>query len=163
MALATEEGIRDRIAVLIEAITPSLLSNDKFRQWRDEGKADFATDVASSPTAALRRFQVKSITERGIPEVSNMTTAQHVARFRISISYPNNSRAGAQGARDRADLFDRDWNKINFVVGIYGRANFSAGNDCTPLGITAPEPDVGDAVTVVTFEASYNYTLDVTA
>jgi hypothetical protein len=117
------------MAVLIEAIAPTILAGDKFRQWRDEGKADFAADVAAQPAGCLRRFHIESVTERGIPEVSNMTTAQIRCTFRISVAYPNNSRSGSRGARDRADMIDRDWNKLNFVVGLYGRANFSGTND----------------------------------
>lgn len=163
MATATEETIRDRVAVLLEALTPLTLSSDKFRQWRDEGKADFVADVSAQPAGCLRRFHLESSGERGNPEVSNTDTARYVARFTLMIAYPNNSRAGSQAARDRADMMDGDARKIDFSIGIYGRANFSSTHDCTPLGCVKQPPIVGDAVTVAVYELSYEYTLALNA
>ena len=47
-------------------------------------------------------------------------------------------------------------------MGIYGRANFSGTNDCTPLGATK-EVDKGEKVTYLVATASYEYVLDVDA
>ena len=60
MALTTAAAIRDRIAVLIEAITPDVLAADPFLRHRDEG--DFRGWVDVNPAASLRRFQVRAMT-----------------------------------------------------------------------------------------------------
>lgn len=61
--------------------------------------------------------------------------SQLVARMQIRIAYPHDKRAGAQGARDRDDIIDADWRKIDYNCGIYGAGNFPVGSthNCTPI------------------------------
>ena len=59
MALATAESIRDRIYALIEALTPTALSADKFRRYRNESGADFDAWAEKTASGAFRRFQVR--------------------------------------------------------------------------------------------------------
>ena len=54
MTLSTAAAIRDRIAVLIEALTPTVLASDLFLRHRDEGS--FEAWIDANPSAALRRF-----------------------------------------------------------------------------------------------------------
>jgi hypothetical protein len=54
------------------------------------------------------------------------------------VPYPQTHRYGADNARDRDDVIEQDWLKINRAVGIYARGNFTTATDgsydCTPLG-----------------------------
>ena len=61
---ATVETIRDQIYTLIEALTPTINSHDKFHRCRNEDAADFRTDSETQPAGSLRRFQVRARTER---------------------------------------------------------------------------------------------------
>lgn len=161
MAVATPETIRNRVAALIEAQTPTSDSGTRFRQSRDEAAADFVTQSESAPTACLRRFQVRNPGTRGIPEVSNHDNSRHELTLRIRVAYPNSHRFG--GARDRDDVMDEDDRKINYVCGIYGRANFSGSNDCTPLGIVREDDERGEKVTFMVLTFTCSYVLDVDA
>lgn len=162
MSTATVETIRDRIITLIAALTPTSLTGDKFRVSRDESQADFRLASESAPAGCFRRFQVDDDGRDDLPEVSNTDTAQLRVTFTITVAYPNTHRYGAAAGRDRKDVIDEDWRKLNFAVGIYGRANFSGTNDCTPLGCRK-EIDKGEKVTYLVVTAEYLYNLDVDA
>mgnify|MGYP001566961644 CR=1 FL=1 len=163
MPVATLESLRDRIIVLITALTPTSLTGDKFRGSLDESEADFRKAAEAAPAGCLRRFQVRNDGSDDLPAVSNADTAQLRAKLRILVAYPQTHRYGGSAGRDRDDVIDQDWRKINFSVGVYGRANFSTTHDCTPLGCRK-EVEIGTSgvdYLVIAFEA--NYYLDVDA
>jgi hypothetical protein len=134
VSLATAESIRDRIYALIEALTPTSLSSDKFRRYRNEDGADFQAWAEKNPAAALRRFQVRQAGDDGEPDVSNTTEETVEIEFEILIGYPANHRYGPANGMDRDDVRKQDWKQIKHTIGIDGRGNFSSGHDCTPLG-----------------------------
>lgn len=162
MPTATPETIRDRIITLISALTPTSLAADKFRVARDEAAADFRGWAEQNPAACLRRFQVRYDGNAEPPEVTNLDVAQLRMRVRILIAYPQTHRFGGAAGRDRDDVIDEDWRKLDYSVGIYGRANFSGTNDCTPMGCQR-EIERGQGVDFLTITAEYIYTLDVDA
>lgn len=162
MATATVETIRDRIITLITALTPTSLSGDKFLVSRDESQADFRIASESAPAGCFRRFQVDDDGRDDLPEVSNTDIAQLRVSFTITIAYPNTHRYGVNAGRDRKDVIDEDWRKVNFSIGVYGRANFSSTHDCTPLG-ARKEVDKDEKVTYLVITAEYLYSLDVDA
>ena len=128
---ATLEAIRDRMIALVEAIAPSLVSGVKFRHSQDEFAGDFQAFAESTPAGAFRRFQVRHDGRDETPEVSMVDQSTLRAVITLTFAYPHDKRAGGQGARDRDDCIDADWRKINYAVGLYGRANFSGTNNCT--------------------------------
>lgn len=134
MALATAESIRDRIYALLEALTPTSLTTDKFRRYRNEDGADFEAWAEGKPTAALRRFQVRQVGDDGEPDVSNTTEEIVEIDLEITIAYPQTHRYGPANGMDRDDVRKQDWKQIKHAIGIDGRANFSSSHDCTPLG-----------------------------
>ncbi len=162
MPTATIETIRDRIIALITAIQPTSLTGDRFRVSRDEDMADFRVASESNPPGCLRRFQVDDDGRDELPLVTNTDVARLRVRFVIQVAYPNTHRYGAAAGRDRKDVIDEDWRKLNYALGIYGRANFSGTNDCTPLG-AVKEVDKGEKVTYLVATADYEYVLDVDA
>lgn len=163
MAFATPEAIRDRIIALIEAIAPTSLTADKFRVSRDEASADFRAWSEQNKTACLRRVQVRNPGARTIPLVTNHDAARHELTLNVLIAYPNTHRYGVAAARDRDDVIDEDFRKLDYAIGIYGRANFSGTHDCCPLGLERNDDERGDGVTFLSLTWRGEYVLDVDA
>lgn len=159
MSTATPETIRNRVAALIEALTPTTNVGDKFRQTRDEAAADFVQQAESTPTACLRRFQVRNAGSRGTPATSNVDVSQHELELRIRVAYPNSHRFGS--GRDRDDVIDEDFRKLDFAIGIYGRANFSSTHDCCPTGLFREDDERGEKVSFLVMRFTCLYFLDV--
>ncbi len=134
MPLVTAEAIRDRIYTLIESLTPTSLASDKFRRHRNEGDANFEEWAEKNPAAALRRFQVREVSEDGEPDVSNTTEEAVETELEVRIAFPQSHRYGAANGMDRDDVRKLDWKQIKQTIGANGRANFSGTSDCTPLG-----------------------------
>ena len=159
MATATPETIRNRIATLIAALTPTSDTGVKFVQSRDEAAADFPAWCEANPAACLRRFQVRYDGNDSLPPVSAVDNSLQSATFVILIAYPLTHRYG--NGRDRDDVMDEDWRKINYSCGIYGRANFSSTNDCTPLGCErSVERGEKTDMLVVTFRCTFYLDVD---
>jgi hypothetical protein len=160
MALATAESIRDRIAEVLVALTPTSLSSDKFRQYRNEGAADFEEFITKNPAAAFRRFQVREIGDESNPLTSNTTEERLPVEFEIVIAYPQTHRYGSGNALDRDDVARQDWKAIKHAIGIDGRANFTSATDgsydSTPLGATRTRETMGaNDVSVIRVQFEY--------
>lgn len=162
MALATAEAIRNQIATLLEALTPSNLSSTKFRQFRNEGDADFDSVMEKNPPAALRRFQVREVGDDEPPLVSNLATERVRLRVEIRIAYPQTHRYGPANGMDRDDVMNQDWRDINYKIGLYGRGNFSSTHDCTPLGAVKTREE-GGKIDYLVIAADYEYLRSLTA
>ena len=160
MAVATLEAIRDRVAVLITAITPTINSGDKFEQSQDERNADFQQQSEEQPLGAFRRFQVRSSGDEEPPSVSNTDQSRVEATMIVTVAYPHNKQAGPVSGRDRDDCIDSDWKLINYRIGIYGRANFSSTNDCAPMG-GEKFVERGDACDFLVIRMRLSYVVDV--
>ncbi len=133
MSVATIEAIRDRVLTLVEAITPTSDVGVRFRRYRAEAGATFDEDMNKNPTGAHRRFIVRYRGTDATPDVSNTTEERVRAVLEVHVAYPQTQRYGGANALDRDDVIEQDWLKINYAVGMYGRANFSSTNDCVPL------------------------------
>lgn len=156
MSLATAAAIRDQIYSLIEALTPTSLSADKFRRYRNELGARFEDDMEANPPAALRRFQVREVGDDGEPDVSNTTEEAVETTFEVLIAYPQTHRYGADNAMDRDDVRKQDWKQIKHTLGCDGRANFTSTYDCTPLGATMTR-QAGSACDFSVITARFRY------
>lgn len=163
MAVSTPGAIRDRVIALVTALTPTDLAGDRFRVSRDTDDAAFRASCLAAPQACLRRFQVRQQGKRGTPVVSNVDVARHPLALTIIVAYPNTHRYGAAAGRDRDDVIDEDIRRLDYVCGIYGRANFSTTHDCTPLGLDDdPEVETDGAVSFLVVVARYEYVMTVT-
>lgn len=156
MALATAEAIRDRIYTLVEAITPTSLTATKFLRHRNEGSADFDEWAEKNPAAALRRFQVREVGDDEPPLVSSVTQERVRVRYAIRVAYPQTGRYGSANGMDRDDVINQDWLKLNYAIGIYGRAGFSSTNDCTPLGAVKTR-ESGGKIDYLVVTADFEY------
>jgi hypothetical protein len=143
MALATLASIRDRILTVIESLTPSTLSGNKFLRHRAERDGVFDEWVEKNPSAALRRVDCSEVGSDETPEVSSATEEAVFADLEIRVAYPQSHRYGPDNARDRRDAQNLDWKAINAAVCLYGRASFSGSNDCTPISATKTVESVG--------------------
>lgn len=156
MAIATAEAIRDRLYTLVEGITPTSLSADKFRRYRNEDAAGFDEWAEKNPGAAFRRVQIREVGDDEPPLVSNMDTERVRVTFEIRIPYPQTHRYGPANAMDRDDVANQDWRAINYKIGIYGRSNFSGSYDCTPLGAVKSR-DAGGKIDYLVITADFEY------
>jgi hypothetical protein len=153
---ATAESIRDRIASVMESLTPTSLTSTKLRQHRNEGDALFEDWCEKNPAAAFRRFQIREVGDDEPPLVSSVTQEIVRVRYEIRGAYPQSHRYGPQNALDRDDVLNQDWVSINRAVGIYGRANFTGAYDCTPLpAVKTREQGAKVDYLVVTVEYEY--------
>lgn len=134
MSLSTIEAIRDRLLTLIESLTPTTLSGNKFLRYRAERDGNLVDWAEKNPGACLRRVSATETGEDEPPDVSSVTEEWVVATVEVRVAYPQTHRYGPDNERDRKDCMNADWKAINYLIGIYGRGNFSGTNDCTPLG-----------------------------
>lgn len=164
MALATAESIRDRIYALIEAITPTSLTSDKFRRYRNEDGADFQAWAEGHATAALRRFQVREVGDDEPPLVTHLTRETVRVRYAITLAYPQTHRYGAANAMDRDDVMNQDWKQIKYAItgtGGVARANFTSAvdgeYDCTPLASSTKTREQGGKVDYLVISVEFEY------
>ena len=155
MAIATQEAIRDRLYTLVESRSPTSLTT-KFLRFRNEDSADFDDWAEKNPAAAFRRFQIREAGDDELPDVSNPDLEAVIIQFNIRIAYPQSHRYGAANAMDRDDVMNQDWKLLNAALGIYGRANFSSTNDCTPLGAVKTR-EQGGKVDFLVVTARFRY------
>jgi hypothetical protein len=120
----TVESIRDRIIDVIAALTPTALSGDLFRPYRNEGAAEFMLAMESAPTGALRRVQVIDDGSDEPPEMSSGVEEERLVTFQVLVAYPQTGRYGAEQGLDRHDVMKQDQRQIEQAIGLHGRANF---------------------------------------
>lgn len=156
MALATVEAIRDRILTVLESLTPTSLSSDKFRRYRNEGAGDFTDWAEKSLSAAFRRIQIRNLGDDTTPETTSGIEERVRVTFEFRVAYPQNHRYGGANALDRDDVIEQDWRSINYAVCLYGRANFSSTHDCTPLP-AEKSIDRASGVDFLVVRATYEY------
>jgi hypothetical protein len=148
LSLSTIEAIRDRLLTLIEAITPTTLSGNKFLRHRAERDGNLVDWAEKNPGACLRRVGAREVGPDEPPTVSNMTEERVIGVLEIRIAYPQTHRYGPDNARDRDDVIREDWKKIKYAIsgdGGAARGNFTGTYDCTPLPATM-EFDRGQGV-----------------
>jgi hypothetical protein len=162
MALATAEAIRDRIYTLIESLTPTSLSADKFRRYRNEGGAEFDAWAEKNAAGAFRRFQVRETSDDELPETSSGIEERVRIRYTLRMAYPQTHRYGGANAMDRDDVMNKDWRAINEAVGIYGGGNFTSTYDAIPLGATKTR-EAGQAIDYLVVTLNFEYLRSIAA
>ena len=162
--LTTIARIRDRIVMVISALTPTSLSGDKFRAYRNEGNGDFIEWVTANPQASLRRFQVRQLSFPTEPDISNTDMERVQVILGLVVAYPQSHRYGAQNALDRDDVMTEDLKQIEYALGPAGASNFQLQNpNATFVGRTVDQiregaPGVDAIQMAITFEFSRSTT-----
>lgn len=146
MAATTAAAIRDRISTVVTALTPTLLSSDRFRESRNEYAANFREWVLGSPAGAFRRFQVRDIGEDTPADSSNTTEELRAATYEVVIAYPQTHRYGDQAALDRDDVMSADQHQIETAIGMRGTSNFTSSNPNAAWVSGSTAREVGDGV-----------------
>lgn len=121
----TAAEIRSRIIDVIRGLARAELASTPFVPYRNEGRGDFRQWCEENPAKALRRFQVRDTGDDQPPAVSNTDHEEREITFVALVAYPQTGRAGQQGALDRDDLMSGDQHRIEFAIGMCGRANFA--------------------------------------
>lgn len=145
MSTTTSKEIREHIAAVIEALTPSVHELVPFVSYIDAAGADFRRWARSHPADCTRVFQVRTIaTSQG--DASNTDVQARLATFDIVVAYSQRWRAGQ--SLDRDDTMEADQIQIEGAVGRDGYANFAGANPhASWLGPSAP-----GSQTLTTFE-----------
>lgn len=124
----TAPALRDYIIALVTALTPDVLSGDRFIAFRNEGNGDFVVAMEAAPAGALRRVQVRYSGDDDPPIVTNTDHERQLVTFQIMVAYPHTGRYGADMALDRDDVMRSDQHQLEETVGLYGQANFVSPN-----------------------------------
>jgi hypothetical protein len=127
MATTTVALVRDRIAALITAMTPTSLASDTFRNYRYESDGEIRPWALGNP-GCLRRFSVRQVPGDRVPLVSNVNQEQVRITIEIVVCYPQSHRYGDTAALGRDDVIRADSLQIDKATGMYGRANFASGS-----------------------------------
>jgi len=157
VALSTASAIRDRARVILAAIDPVSLLGDRFRDFRNEGTADFREWAEANAPGAFRRYQIRDVGTDEMPLVSNTVHELHRMTLEVVVAYPQSHRYGDDNAMDRDRVIDEDWDYICFNLGHTGRVHFFSGHDCTPLGFTSKTVERGDVCDFLVAEFEYEY------
>lgn len=159
LAIATTEGsIRDRAIAVVESLVPTDLKRDRFRHHRNEDDGEFTDWCIKNPDAAFRKFQVRTTGTRKPPDVSNCDIHELRVTLRIMIAYPQTARAGVKQALSRDDVMEHDLTKIDFAIGMTGRANFAPPYpDACWRELDVPERIVRAPIDFLLLEETYSY------
>lgn len=154
---STTDLIRDRIAQILKGLTPSMQATNRFREIRGEGADDLMTWAEENPTAAFRVFQVQFDGMVGVPEVSNSDFEERLARFVVTIAYPNDGRAGKRQSISLEKMIGQDLDQLEKVIGLYSRANFSAPYPDACFRDWSSSRSTLDVCTYLTVEVTYSF------
>ena len=161
MSLATAAAIRDRVHVLVEAITPTSHSGVKFLRVRNERDGKIEEWAAKNIPACLRRFQARQVQADEPPATSSVVEERVRLNLELRVCYAQDGRFGRDNALDRDDVINEDWKAINAALGVYGRANFSSTHDCTPMPATM-EMERVDGIDFMVVKLQYEYLRSIT-
>lgn len=134
-ATTTYADIRDNYIRLIEAITPTLLSQLAFRRGpRDKELAEWA----GGNSAALRKFEIRLAGDVQDPDVMDFNDADRFEEAEILIAYPV---LPALYGRDDLDELEKvmrsDARQVRDVV--FSPGNYLAGQSAAFVEIMQPE------------------------
>lgn len=146
MAITTSKAIRDRIAAVVGALTPTVHAELPFVPYRDEAGADFRRWANAHPQVCTRRVQARAVSGEQPPDVANTDVSAQLATFDVIVAYARRWRAGA--SFDRDDTMEADRILIERAIGRDGYGNFALSNpNASWLG-----PDARGSQTGTTFE-----------
>jgi hypothetical protein len=123
MAVTTAKAIRDRIAVVVAALTPTVHNTLGFVAYTDTAGADFRRWARSHPGVCTRRFQVHTVGAEQSADVSNTDVEARLATYEVIVAYSRRWRAGR--GFDRLDTMLADQAQIERAIGRDGGANFA--------------------------------------
>lgn len=128
-SLALPDGtvatIRATMLTAVEAISPLLHSDDKFRR-HDSSQQDFAEWCETNPASAFRRFHIRDTGDlEGEGAISDVEWTW--CTIQAAIAYPKNYRAGEDMGHELDDLIASDMRQIRATIGLNGYASIETG------------------------------------
>lgn len=126
MATTTSKAIRERIAAVVAALTPTNHLELPFVSYLDAQGADFRRWARAHPQVCTRVFQARSVSTAQPPDASNTDVEARLATFDVIVAYAKRWRAGA--SFDRDDTMESDQIQIEHAIGRNGFGNFAGAN-----------------------------------
>lgn len=120
----TIDDIIGRMTTVIEGLTPTSHSSDRFRVHREEVE-DFIELCEQQPAGVLRRVQIIETGDDEPPETSSGSEEERTVTIRVIVAYPKTGRYGSLQGRDRRKVLREDQRLIEQAVGMHGKANFT--------------------------------------
>ena len=127
MATTTLKLIREQWATLLQALTPSSLIAQKFREYKD--RKEFRDWSEDSPSAALRRFFIEDGMDYELPLSSNMDDEEITTEMTLMVAYPKDGRYGSGEGKTMRDVMREDMHQIDTALGHRGIANYVSGQN----------------------------------
>jgi hypothetical protein len=125
----TVSALRSRARALVAAIVPTVMSDDRLIEYRNEGGADFRAWARANPTAAFRRWQLRDTGDDQSPSMQNTDLEARTIAFTLIVAYPQDERAGDAAALSRDDLALADETLIRLAIGVEGYANWTGADN----------------------------------
>jgi hypothetical protein len=133
----TARAIRDLMTSAITALTPTSLSSDRYKLYRED-QVTFATWAGQNPQACFRWFSVLDTGVRAPPSVMTGNNQRDLVRFQLQVGYPITNRYGQDAGRSLDDVMEEDQRQLEHAVGPFGSVTF--GIDTTPLVLPDQTP-----------------------
>lgn len=115
--MATTPGaIRDRMATLIAAVTPTVHAAQRLRQHREE--QPFREACEASPSACLRRFTVRSEGDTSQAAVTDHVVERVEETMLVEVAYPTDWRHGGTQLLGLDDVINADAVRIEAAIGV---------------------------------------------
>ena len=110
--------------VLVQALTPTTLSSDRFLAHREGG--DLRTWAEAHPTACLRRFSIRNLGDCAPAVVSDTRVEETSDTFEVVIAYAPNGRHGPNFLTEVDKAIESDQTQVHKTIGPPGYASLTA-------------------------------------
>jgi hypothetical protein len=153
----TFNSIRDQQIALIEALTPSSLSGQKFRRHREA--TPFMGWVEANPAACFRRFEILRNWDDDQQPTSDGSLEGAAHSMEVRVAYPLREKGlyGPENERDMDELIDQDRRLIDGAIGLNGGVNYvSSQHLCESTGHEVGTAGEGARVLSITFSLLYD-------
>lgn len=114
MSLAT---IRQSMCTAVKAISPTLHSDEKFREWPNT--SDFVEFCEKNPASARRLFFIRGTGDVRI-ESDNSSMRWEITEVECVVAYPRDFHAGELMLNDLDDLIESDLLQFDATIGTAG-------------------------------------------
>jgi hypothetical protein len=122
VATTTATAIRDAMLTAAEALTPTSLSNTKFRRHREEiGLRSFASQ---NPAGCFRLLSIRDLFDFQEPRISDIVNEEVWTTFEVLVAYPTAGK-GLYGAKQGLSLetvMEQDLHQLRHAIGANGYA-----------------------------------------
>ena len=156
----TWRAVRQQMATVIKALTPSSLSSDPYRLTQTE-RADFRQHAAGNDVAALREYEIQMVSEEPTG-MQNYQIELRQVEAELVMAYPHHwgsyhtkDTTNTWNERALRSLANEDRNLIDKAIGIRGGSNYVAAQRSCNVG--AIDFEELDGVTLMVLPLTVTY------